>query len=539
MEQKLFSLSFSRLSAIALYLLVALVSCSAASAQAPGRGPALWVSSRVWTIPGNTSISDAAQMFAPNSPWKQVASRTAVVILAPGDIQNGTDAQDARAFADLKQRHIALAFTTGLLRTTPACKETGEAYYSGHDLADFITKIKRLGGDLRYVSMDEPFFYGNRWDGPNACHESAEVLAGRLKESIAIIRRSFPHVQIGDIEVLDESRPWTETLLRWTDTYRRVTGENLAFFQTDIDWSEASMRNLGPLAAGLRRRGIPLGVIFNADASVSASDTGWTNSTLQHLAEIEGPLGIHPDQQIVWTWVAVPTHALPETKNGTLTNVALRLLQPAPSLSLSRAGSGISGLLSDASGQPLVGARIALARSVGDSAHPSMRRIAGIVPPKAASVVLGVRVETEGAGNSAGRTPVAIGTLQYQENGRPAVRVNPGKFRRFWVVPNKPDMANIETVPVTARAPYLFEAPIGTAAAATHAGYVTAVFLDAAGNGLDREFLWFEPGSQPLPPATTDATGRFTVPASPASVRAYYPGTNRVRPAMAILPAAH
>jgi hypothetical protein len=153
--------------------------------------------------------------------------------------------------------------------------------------------------------MDEPYFWGHRYSGPTACHESAEAIAQAVAESVRLVRKYFPNAQIGDAEVVDQSRPSVDELVAWADTYQRITGEKLAFIDADLNWKKESMQNLVPLSKALKARGIPLGIIYNAAAkgdepwidanSVSNSDIGWVQNAVDHYTKIESGLGVHPD----------------------------------------------------------------------------------------------------------------------------------------------------------------------------------------------------------------------------------------------------
>jgi hypothetical protein len=96
--------------------------------------------------------------------------------------------------------------------------------------------------------MDDPFFFGHRYSGPGACLAPPANLARQIAEKIRLVRTYFPNAQIGTADLVDESRPWIDELVEWTDVYQRVTGEPLAFFHTDVAWSHAAIRNLAPLA---------------------------------------------------------------------------------------------------------------------------------------------------------------------------------------------------------------------------------------------------------------------------------------------------
>ena len=93
------------------------------------------------------------------------------------------------------------AVGTGLLIRSDRCRATTEAYVDQKTMEGLFDKLRGNGADVKYVTMDEPFFYGHRDSGPTSCHESPQVLAQALKESIAIVRKYFPNAKIGSDEV--------------------------------------------------------------------------------------------------------------------------------------------------------------------------------------------------------------------------------------------------------------------------------------------------------------------------------------------------
>jgi hypothetical protein len=151
------------------------------------------------------------------------------------------------------------------------------------------------------------------------------------------VRKYFPNAQIGDAEPVDQSRPWIDELAAWADAYQQATGEKLAYMDADLNWQKASMQNLVPLSKALKARGIPLGIIYNADDrtsghwwdanNVSNSDIGWVRNAVSHYTEIENRIGVHPDHAVFVTWVHYPTRMLPETQPGTFTNLVFQYIQ--------------------------------------------------------------------------------------------------------------------------------------------------------------------------------------------------------------------
>jgi hypothetical protein len=165
-----------------------------------------------------------------------------------------------QAFSDMKRRNVAFAVELTLLTKTDSCRYKGEGYLDDvQTLKNLLERIRRTGGELSYIAMDEPFYYGHQYSGPNACHESATEIARRVAATVVIARSIFPNVQIGDEEVVNASRPAMDELAEWADAYRAAVGEPLAFIHADMEWSGLAMRELEPLAAALKARHVSLG----------------------------------------------------------------------------------------------------------------------------------------------------------------------------------------------------------------------------------------------------------------------------------------
>jgi hypothetical protein len=251
----------------------------------------------------NGTRLDDADQWKPEAPWPTVAAHTKVVWLVAGNIEHTSDDDLKAVIEDVKRRHLELALSIGPLVRSAECAPAGgapasEAYGNSGETELILQKIRRNGGELRYVDMDEPFFYGHR--DPSGCHLSATQLARQVAASVASMRRIFPGLQVGGSEVVTAGRQLNSELVEWVDAYRAATGEPLAFFHADVAWSELAMRNLVPLAAQLKERRIPFGISYTADGGV-ASNLEWTQSAVRHFTEIEQVLNLHPDTAISGT----------------------------------------------------------------------------------------------------------------------------------------------------------------------------------------------------------------------------------------------
>ena len=545
------SIARSLLPSVMLIATLAASVSTRAAAETPA--PEIWVTASARPIKEfehwRGIRTDAFDQWSPVAAWPTVAARTGVAKLIAGNIENTRDADLRATVEEIKRRHLALALEIGPLVRSADCAPATEAYGNHGETEAILEKIRNAGGDLRYVAMDEPFFYGHL--DPGGCKPSAVQLAQQVAASVASMRRIFPRLQVGDIEVTNTNRAGIDEIAQWADAYRVATGEPLAFLHADVAWSELAIRNLAPLAAELKARHIPFGIIYNADADVT-SDTEWTESAVRHFVEIESILNIHPDAAIFQTWTRYPTRVLPESQPGTLMNVPFQYLHPAPSLRLTRSGKAVAGILTGSDGKPIAGAAVTLT-AVDTRARiwPTDRRLSGTVPDGAATAVIGIRVGLEGACVCAGPTGAIVGGIHYNEQGRPPQDVSPVSvpiegapmsLRTLALVPGKTYAPNLRQFSVTAGATYTFDAWIAATDTAEDAGYVTVVFLDSAGKGLLRRNLWLRPSIVPLGRQTTDAHGAFSlalpdeVASAPAEIRAEFAGSPALRPSLAVVP---
>jgi len=542
----------SKLPSVAAIVLVA--TTAALSCPSPVSANEVWMTAGVPVINQEEkwrgARADVAEMWTPDAPWKSVSQQIQVVLFSPGSIARAKDDDVLKqAFADMKRRNVAFALEAGLLTKTDKCQATTEAYLDSIDtLARIVDRIHRAGGELRYLAMDEPFYYGHQYAGAGACHEPATELAQRVAETIAVIRKTFPNVQVGDEEVIDSSRSETDELSTWVDAFRAATGQNLAFLHADVAWSGAAIRNLAPLATALKAKHVPLGIIYNADSDPT-SDQAWEQNAIEHFSQIESVMNIHPEQAVFQTWVAFPSRITPESQSGTLTNLVLQYLHRPTTLTVARQGNDLVGRLTDDHGQPVAGA--ALTAEAVDVAGrlATEREVAGTVPKDAATAMIAIRANIESSCVCAGDGTTKIGTIHYREAGSnreadiapgPATESSEaGPLRSFALTPTKTIVSNLKQIAVSGGARYTLSAPIAATDSSDKAGYVTAIFFDSTGKGLGRNMLWFRPSRQALPPITTGADGRFKLALAPnlaaahPTVEVHYPGNANLRPALA------
>jgi len=284
---------------------------------------------------------DYLRMFRPDAPWAKSAGKLQVFQMTNALILHESDDTLKMIFADLKRRHMALGVEMGLLAGLDAsgkyiCGRAVEGYAAPDTAKVVAARIKKDGGELDYIAMDEPLWYGHHVHGPNACLSSPEDLARQIAARVKVVRQIFPNVKIGDVEPLGlpGAPDWTRQILAWTKVYRQIAGEPFSFVRADLVWNGSWRRNLLALKGGLRREGVEYSLIYNGNGDegrgqnypvlIEQNDQVWTETAIRRFRAIEADPQVAPDQAVIETWDPWPTHMLPEDRPGTLTNVLLQ-----------------------------------------------------------------------------------------------------------------------------------------------------------------------------------------------------------------------
>jgi hypothetical protein len=300
---------------------VAFGSCGIARAQAPE----VWlggVDSNARRKMFQETDSDFMEMFRDNARWEHAASHTSVFQINAGFILNSPDDEVRTVFAALKRRRICLAVEALMLSGKDGCGVGMEGFSAPATMAVVASRIQKLGGELCYIAMDEPMWYGHVADGRTACHATPELLAKDIAHKIGDVKRIFPSLKVGDVEPTGIPKPadWIEQLIQWTEIYRAVIGQPLDFLHVDVRWVGPWQVQLRQLVPALRSKGIRFGVIYNGPPSARDSQE-WTNMAERRANEVESDPSLVPNQAIIQSWSRLPTRFLPESENGTMTNL--------------------------------------------------------------------------------------------------------------------------------------------------------------------------------------------------------------------------
>ena len=300
---------------------IALALLATASASATE----VWLAPLSDVTPTNTGAADYPRFVTDPAAWADVAPHTAVFKIYPYFTGRSPDAELRGLIATLRDKKIALALEARVLSRVLGCDlRRGDG---GEATIHLMERIKRLGGVVAYLAMDEPLKHVTT--GPKDCRPTLTDAARDAAENIRAYRRLFPGLRVGDIEPIG-TWPHTETLLAdnlaWIRTYNDVAGEPLAFFHADVGWTTDWVGICAELQRDLADRHIPFGMIYNGEDQ-APSAAAWASQARAHFHTFEDGARPAPDMAVIQSWVRYPDHALPDTDPDSLTGVELDYLR--------------------------------------------------------------------------------------------------------------------------------------------------------------------------------------------------------------------
>jgi len=296
----------------------------------------------IWLVPqqGLQNAVDRMDMFRPDAPWKNAASHTQVFKFYANPAFNVAPQMEVdMVVADLKRRGIAIALEAGVItgepKPRPPCGGWGlvEGYgpLAMHEV--IARKIKKAGGNVKYIAMDEPLWFGHYFKGGTprfpqpGCRSSIDEVIKLIAPALQVYIREFPGVAVGEIEPPAVAQPnWQNDLTTWATDFRATLGRPLAFVHIDVGWAnpDASqhLRTYYAYLQDLVRRRLleKIGIIYNGNPN-DPSDAAWVQAARDHVTIAERDFGLHPDQVVFQSWHVHPTHAMPETSPDTLTSL--------------------------------------------------------------------------------------------------------------------------------------------------------------------------------------------------------------------------
>jgi hypothetical protein len=287
-----------------------------------------------------TGSDDFLDLFKQDAPWTAAASHIQVFKLYGEWVAyHASDSELRTAVDGIRRLGLALAVEAGPLDPPAECGQGVESF-AGTDEGRLIARrIQEAGGRIDLVALDEPLFFASIYDGPNACHWSAEKVAAEVGKYIAVMRESFPDVVVGDTEPLaGASTPSTYT--GWLETFRKVNGFDLAFLHVDIDWGRLRWpEEVKRIEDFGRRFGVPVGIIYSGNTG-DITDEAWLSIAGERVLRYEDQTAGRPEHVLFQSWKDKPDRALPESEPYTFTGFVRAYFEDRATLGVRREGPG-------------------------------------------------------------------------------------------------------------------------------------------------------------------------------------------------------
>jgi hypothetical protein len=283
---------------------------------------------------------DFMALFQPDAPWKESASHLQVFKLYGEWVAyQASDAELRQVVQDLQQRRLALAVEAGPLNASASCGEGVEGFAGIEEGLRIAQRIQQAGGVLHLIALDEPYFYGHFYNGPQACRWTDKTIAQQISRYIEALRSVFPEVRVGDTEPLTGvagAAPYQA----WLVAFRAVNGYDLAFLHLDVDWSRPEWpQEVQAIQEFGQVRGVQVGLIYTGNWS-DASDEAWLSIAGERVKRYELQAAGQLEHVLFQSWHDKPDRVLPESDPYTFTGFIRNYFLDKASLGLRPTGAG-------------------------------------------------------------------------------------------------------------------------------------------------------------------------------------------------------
>ena len=480
--------------------------------------------------------ADFMDLFKSDAPWQRVAGRVGVFKFYPTFMGAASDAMLHAVFDDLERRGIKVALEASVLTDAEGCgaKVAGD---NGEFTIKIVERIKRLGGRLDYLAMNEPLLHAAR-QKQRLCEPSIEAMtAANVARTIAAVRRLFPDVQIGDVEAIGNwsptHMPWARTedfmtaVSRWSSAFAKATGRELAFMQADVIWILPWVDALGRFGKEMHARNIPFGVLYTG-IDLDLSDETWIRHAEEFVSRYSNSEYPVPDMAIFQSWHEYPRHILPEDGMFTLTSLVAHYMRDRVTVHVERHGTVVSGRLLDERSNPIPDAAINIQMTSASGYGPlGWQAVSGNVPEGAVRANFALRMKTECGCEAA--SAIALQEFDYSERigeestnatrlaadfrnwetrGNGAIEVNSSGIS-ITTRPGQRSAVDSPQFPTTPGSKFDARALYSTQPGADQGALGVVRFYDAEGKEIRRTYILLEPNWSTVATTKTKADGTF------------------------------
>ncbi len=265
-------------------------------------------------LPGRTGSTDFMDQFSTDAPSSTAAGYIDVYKLYGEWVGDASPTDLRTAIDDISRRGMVLAMEAGPLTAPANCGQGVESFPGKAAGLDLARRIASAGGRLAVLALDEPYYFGHVYDGPQACHLDVGDIAAQVDDFVTAMRSYFPEMLVGDIEP-DPAPVTAADLGDWLAAYQQAAGEPFAFLHLDADWGRPGWDGLAhDVQAQAAAHGVPFGLIYNGGTAPNRAQ--WVQVAGSRVAAFESS-GAPLDHVIFQSWDVQPDQILPDTDPST------------------------------------------------------------------------------------------------------------------------------------------------------------------------------------------------------------------------------
>jgi hypothetical protein len=316
---------------------------SATAAPATSTTAKIWIQPKPLAV-GQTGLlaggsSDFTSLFSGTAGWSETVAHTAVFGFYAGWIADIDTPTLTTIVNFLTAQHIPIELEAPSLQATATCGNNVEGYVPyGQSITTFtnsyLQRLKALGADVRYIKIDEPYFFGSiAASSPASCAWQVAQVAQDVASYVQLVHATYPNAEVGDVEPVITTGYGTDpvtALTGWHDAFKTAMGSAFPFFIADMDFGNPTWASLAvTMQNTMRARGEQFGIIFIGDPT-DTSDAIWSGKTVTRFQTFTSTSGSAPDFVFFQSWDPYPQYCLPETDPTTFTGVVKAYIDSIP-----------------------------------------------------------------------------------------------------------------------------------------------------------------------------------------------------------------
>ena len=268
---------------------------------------------------------DFPHLFDPKPAWDAKIDAFKISPLMGSAVGPADELVRINAF--LKDHRIALSVDTGGVTLDNPLPTPGECGYGvegmarpGRNAINF-RRLKSLGIEVAYVTLDEPLTYGHYYNRKGACRYSIDDVAQRVANEITQIRQYYPNVPVVDVEApqMTTTAQWNADFPRWLKAFHDASGTPFDAVVYDMVMSQPWQAVAAPGIRMAHAVGVRAGIILDG-AGPGGPDAVAVAGYKQNMQAVEAS-GLKFDIYMVANWTPYPSRNLPQSDPDTLTSV--------------------------------------------------------------------------------------------------------------------------------------------------------------------------------------------------------------------------